>query len=44
VISPGVYVASGYPDQVMPRWYGRKLSAGALEKMAGYLETLKEAS
>lgn len=44
VISPGVYVASGYPDQVMPRWYGQKLSAGALEKMAGYLETLKEAS
>ena len=42
VISPGVYVASGYPDQVMPRWYGQKLSAGALEKMAGYLETLKE--
>ena len=44
VIIPGVYVASGYPDQVMPRWYGQKLSAGALEKMAGYLETLKEAS
>ena len=44
VISPGVYVASGYPDQVMPRWYGQKLSAGALEKMTGYLETLKEAS
>lgn len=44
VISPGVHVASGYPDQVMPRWYGQKLSAGALEKMAGYLETLKEAS
>lgn len=44
VISPGVYVASGYPDQVMPRWYGQKLSAGALEKMAGYLETLKEES
>jgi mono/diheme cytochrome c family protein len=44
VISPGVYVAFGYPDQVMPRWYGQKLSAGALEKMAGYLETLKEAS
>jgi hypothetical protein len=44
VISPGAYVASGYPDRVMPRWYGQKLSAGALEKMAGYLETLKEAS
>ena len=38
VISPGAQVASGYPDQVMPRWYGRKLSAGALEKIADYLE------
>ena len=44
VISPGAYVAPGYPDRVMPRWYGQKLSAGALEKMAGYLETLQEAS
>lgn len=44
VISPGVYVASGYPDQVMPRWYGQKLSADALEKMAGYLEQSKEES
>src|SRR5690242_5208721 len=24
VISPGIYVVSGYPDQVMPRWYGQK--------------------
>lgn len=42
VLEPGVYVVSGYPDQVMPRWYGQKLSAGALEKMAAYLETLKQ--
>jgi hypothetical protein len=42
VVSPGAYVAPGYPDQVMPRWYGRKLSAGALEKIADYLERLKE--
>lgn len=44
VISPGVYAAPGYPDQVMPRWYGQKLSASALEKMAGYLEMLQEGS
>jgi hypothetical protein len=42
VVTPGVYVASGYPDQVMPRWYGQKLSAGALEKIADYLERVKE--
>ncbi len=43
VMSPGAYVVPGYPGHVMPRWYGQKLSAGALEKMAGYLETLHEA-
>jgi hypothetical protein len=42
VVSPGAYVVSGYPDQVMPRWYGQKLSAGALEKIADYLERVKE--
>ncbi len=42
VISPGAYVASGYPEQVMPRWYGQKLSAGALEQIADYLERVKK--
>jgi hypothetical protein len=42
VIGPGIYVVAGYPDRTMPRWYGQKLSAAALEKMAGYLEALKE--
>jgi len=42
VVNPGAYVASGYPDQVMPRWYGQKLSAGALEKIVDYLERVKE--
>lgn len=40
VLSPGVYVVPGYPDGTMPTWYGQKLSATALEKMAAYLETL----
>lgn len=44
VLTPGAYVVAGYPDQVMPRWYGRKLSAAALEKMADYLGELREAS
>jgi hypothetical protein len=38
VIEPGVFVVPGYPDETMPTWYGTKLSARALEKMASYLE------
>lgn len=43
ILNPGVYVVSGYPDRAMPRWYGQKLSAAALEKAASYLETLRDA-
>lgn len=38
VIEPGVFVLAGYPDHTMPTWYGAKLSALALEKIASYLE------
>ena len=38
VIEPGVFVAPGYPAGTMPIWYGAKLSALALEKIASYLE------
>ncbi|MDP1946380.1 MAG: hypothetical protein Q8L77_02665 [Nitrospirota bacterium] len=38
VIEPGVFVVAGYPDHTMPTWYGVKLSALALEKIASYLE------
>ncbi len=38
VIEPGVYVVPGYPAGTMPTWYGAKLSALALEKIALYLE------
>ena len=38
VIEPGVFVVAGYPDHTMPTWYGAKLSALALEKIASYLE------
>lgn len=40
ILSPGAYVVPGFPDHVMPRWYGQKLSAAALDKIAGYLESL----
>lgn len=42
ILSPGAYVVSGYPDHVMPRWYGQKLSAAAVEKIATYLEHVNE--
>ena len=38
VIEPGVFVVPGYPAGTMPVWYGAKLSALALEKIASYLE------
>ncbi|MBI3606588.1 MAG: c-type cytochrome [Nitrospirae bacterium] len=42
ILSPGAYMVPGFPAQAMPRWYGQKLSAGALEKMAAYLESLAD--
>ena len=38
VIEPEVFVVSGYPAGTMPTWYGAKLSALALERIASYLE------
>ncbi len=44
VLEPGAYVVSGYQDRTMPRWYGQKLSAAALDRMTAYLEALTEDS
>jgi hypothetical protein len=38
VLNPGMYVVPGYPERTMPDWYGMKLSALAVEKIADYLE------
>jgi hypothetical protein len=38
VIEPGLFVVPGYPAGTMPTWYGAKLSALAMEKIASYLE------
>ena len=40
ILNPGAYVVPGYPDRVMPRWYGKKLNAKALDRIALYLEGL----
>jgi len=42
VIEPGVFVVPDYPANTMPTWYGTKLSALALEKIATYLEQQRE--
>lgn len=42
VVEPGVFVVPGYPSRTMPTWYGTKLSALALEKIAAYLERQTE--
>lgn len=42
ILSPGAYVVPGYPGRPMPAWYGQKLSAEALEKIAVYLEQLAD--
>jgi hypothetical protein len=38
VVEPGAFIVPGYPSNTMPAWYGAKLSALALEKIAAYLE------
>ncbi len=43
VLEPGRYVVPGYPALTMPTWYGSKLSALALEKIAAYLEQQTDA-
>ncbi|WP_455243583.1 hypothetical protein [Petrachloros mirabilis] len=42
VVEPGVFIVPGYPPDTMPTWYGTKLSALGLEKIAFYLERQKE--
>lgn len=42
IVSPGTYVVPGFPADTMPVWYGRKLSAAALDKIVSYLEEATE--
>lgn len=44
VLEPQRFVVRGYPEHTMPNWYGSRLSALALEKMASYLERQTEGS
>ncbi len=42
VLDPERFIVPGYPGRTMPQWYGSKLSALALEKIATYLEQQME--
>ena len=42
ILNPGAYVVQGYPDRIMPRWYGQKLSSGALDKITKYVLGIEE--
>ncbi len=42
VISPGTYVVKPFSDNVMPKIFGQKLSAGALNKIVDYLSQVEE--
>ncbi len=41
VVSPSAYVVQGFPDNLMPKVFGQKLSAGALKKIVDYLSQVK---
>ncbi|MBI5411516.1 MAG: nitric oxide reductase [Nitrospirae bacterium] len=42
VISPSAYVVKPFPDNIMPKIFGQKLSAGALSKIVDYLSQVEE--
>ena len=42
VIAPSTYVVKGFPDNTMPKIFGQKLSAGALNKIVDYLSQVEE--
>ncbi len=38
ILTPSAYMVPGSPDRTMPPWYGKKLTAQALDTIAAYLE------
>ncbi len=42
VVSPSTYVVKPFPDNVMPKIFGQKLSAGAINKIIDYLSQVQE--
>lgn len=42
ILSPSTYVVKDFPDNQMPKDFGKKLSAGAVNKIVDYLSQVKE--
>jgi cytochrome c2 len=42
ILNPSAYVVAPFPDGQMPKDFGKKLSAGAVNKIVDYLSQLKE--
>ena len=42
ILNPSMYVVKDFPDNQMPKDFGLKLSAGAVNKIVDYLSSLKE--
>ena len=42
ILHPSVYVTKSYPDNVMPKNYGYKLDALAIDKIVDYLAEIEE--
>jgi cytochrome c2 len=42
IIDPGAYVVKPFPDKIMPRDFGKKLNAAAINKIINYLSQLEE--
>ena len=42
ILNPSAFVVKDFPDNQMPKDFGLKLSAGAVNKIVGYLSELKE--
>jgi hypothetical protein len=42
ILYPSVYLTQGYPDNLMPKVYGTRLSGLALDKMVEYLAEVEE--
>ncbi len=42
ILNPSMYVVQDFPDNQMPKDFGQKLSAGAVNKIVDYLSSLKQ--
>jgi hypothetical protein len=42
ILTPSMFVVPGFPDNIMPKDFGKKLNAAAINKIINYLSQLQE--